>query len=273
MKRYLLSVFFILTGLMLVACGGGGGSAGTPSGSASPTNFKVNAPAEVTLALGQTVSYAITGGLTPYTVTNSAPGFVNATVSGQTLTVTAVKVGTSELTVSPQGGGATANIKFSVVSSLTSLQVQAPDKITLRPGNSGIYLVSGGTPPYRVVSSNSGVVSASIVGESLRLDGVGVGTSEVQIFDATGSAPVKRDVDVIVAAALFSSAPSSLTISTGGTRSYSIGGGLRLTPQSAVMKVWPKSALPEPPCRLTAWWVGQLTSSSATPPARRSPLR
>ena len=151
--------------VLLAACGGGGGSAGTPGGSASPSNFKVNAPTETTLAVGQKVSYSISGGLSPYLVTNNAPTVVTAVIAGGNLEVTPLKAGSATVTVSPTGGGASFSISVLVATSANPLQVLAPDTVTLSTGNSGSFAILGGAPTYRVVSSAPGVIKRISVSE------------------------------------------------------------------------------------------------------------
>lgn len=100
--KYLALMLFVS---LFTACGGGGGSAGTPGGSLSPSNFLVNAPASLTLAVGQSVSYQISGGLTPYAVNTANPSAASAVVKGSELMVGGYAVGETSITVSPAGGG------------------------------------------------------------------------------------------------------------------------------------------------------------------------
>jgi hypothetical protein len=227
MVRVLKYFVYGLMALWLTACGGGGGSAGTPGGSANPSNFKVNAPSDVTLAVGQKVTYSITGGLTPYQVNNSAPNVVSAFISGSNVVVEALRTGSGTVTVSPSGGGASYPIAFTVSTSANPLRVDAPDTVTLRLGNSASYRISGGTAPYRAVSSASGVLSASIDGDRLSVRADALGAASVLIFDAANSTPLGRDFSVITSAQLFSTAPSSLSLVNGSpARSYEVRGGV-----------------------------------------------
>ncbi len=211
----------------LGACGGGGGSAGTPTGSANPSNFLVNAPSEVALAIGQRVSFSIAGGLSPYNVNNSAPGVVTAAIVGSNLEITPLRSGSAVVTVSPSGGGATYAITFTVSNTLTPLQVQAPDTVTLRVGGSGSYTLTGGVPPYRAVSSAPSVASVSVIGDTLQVvAGGNAGTATVEIYDSTSSSPVQRTFSVVLTSAFFTNAPSSIAMGASTSRNFTVSGGV-----------------------------------------------
>lgn len=216
----------VMMALWMVACGGGGGSPGTTSGSTSPSNFSVNAPAETTLAIGQRASFSISGGLTPYTVTNSNASVVNASIVGAMLEVIPLKDGLANLVVAPTGGGARYSIAVTVVARSSVLQVLSPESIALRLGNTATYAVQGGVPPYRAVSSSPGVTTSDVVGGSVRLSAVGLGTASIEIYDSTSAAPVKREVSVVSTAALFTSAPAALTLAAGSQKAFSVSGGV-----------------------------------------------
>lgn len=228
MKKLVHLLFAFLT-LLLAACGGGGGSAGTPGGSASPDNFLVNAPTALTLAVGQSASYSITGGKTPYLAVSTSPAVARASVDGGQLFIGGLAEGNAIVTVTPTGGGASHEITLVVVSSIRPLQLQAPDSITMMPGNVSDYVVSGGVPPYRLVTSNANVLRASMVSAtSARLEAIGVGNANVQIYDATNAAPLVRGVTVVnsTGTSLFTTAPADLTMAPSVTRTFSVGGGL-----------------------------------------------
>ena len=226
MKRFLSLLITSFLTLIFVACGGGGGSAGTPGGSANPSNFKVNAPTEATLAVGQKVTYSISGGQAPYLVTNTSPTVVNAVVSGATIEVTPLRAGAAVVSLSPTGGGATFSISITVTTSATPLQVQAPDSVTLRLGNSASYPILGGATPYRAVSSAPGVLTAVAVGDSLQVTAVGTGSAEVSIFDASSGTPLVRTFSVVQTSAFFTSAPSAINMGVGTQRTFTVTGGV-----------------------------------------------
>lgn len=226
MKRIFKYLFWMFLLPFLVSCGGGGGSTGTPGGSLSPNNFLVNAPASLVLAVGQSVSYQISGGLPPYASNATDPGVGTAVVSGSTVMVGGYAVGETTITVSPAGGGASKAISLKVIPSIKPLTLQAPSAIALVPGNKVSYLASGGVPPYRVVSSNPNVVVATTGTEGITLDAKFVGSASISVYDSGESEPVTRVVTVGPAGVLFTTAPDSMTVAPNSSRMVSIGGGV-----------------------------------------------
>ena len=228
MKPLFKYIFLMFLIPLFAACGGGGGSAGVPGGSLSPTAFSVNAPSTLTLAVGQSVSYQVSGGKSPYFSVTDAPSVSTAVVDGGTLTVGAFSVGDATITVAPTGGGASKVIALKVVSNTKPLQLQAPDTIAMLAGNVTSYVVSGGTPPYRVVSSNVNVLAATAVSGEIRLQALADGTASIQVFDSSGdSSPITRAVTVASSAtSLYTNAPSALTMAPSTGRSFVIGGGV-----------------------------------------------
>lgn len=226
MKKIFKYLFWMFLLPLLVSCGGGGGSTGTPGGSLSPNNFLVNAPASLVLAVGQSVSYQISGGLPPYASNATDPGVGTAVVSGSTVMVGGYAVGETTITVSPAGGGASKAISLKVIPSIKPLTLQAPSAIALVPGNKVSYLASGGVPPYRVVSSNPNVVVATTGTEGITLEAKLVGSASISVYDSGESEPVTREVTVGPAGKLFTTAPDSMTVAPNSSRMVSIGGGV-----------------------------------------------
>lgn len=221
--KYIALMFLVS---LFTACGGGGGSTGTPGGSLSPSNFLVNAPASLTLALGQSASYQISGGLPPYASNATDPGVGTAVVNGSTLTVGGYAIGETSITVSPAGGGASKTISLKVIPSTKPLAVQAPSSLALVPGNKVTYLVSGGVPDYRVVSSNPNVVVVSIGTGGITVEAKTVGDASISVYDSGGSQPVTLAAVVAPTGVLFTTAPSSLILAPNTSTEFTIGGGV-----------------------------------------------
>ena len=139
------------------------------------------------------------------------------------------------LTACGGGDGFTGNrnvgayVGASLPSAGTSLMTTSPADLTLEAGKSASFVVSGGTAPYRVNSSNPGVSLASMVdATTFSLSGAATGSALVKIFDDVG-ASVAVNVTVVAAMGsmpLFTTAPGNITIATGAEPSYGIGGGI-----------------------------------------------
>lgn len=159
---------------------------------------------------------------------STVPDVARAAIDGQKLVIGGLSVGSATVRVTPDGGGASHEITVTVVSNLKPIQIQAPSTVNMVPGNTATYVVTGGTAPYRAVSSNAGVAAVQIVSGSLRVDSIGIGSANVQVFDAVGSAAATLTVDVAAVASLdlFTNAPASLTMAPSTSRTFIVGGGV-----------------------------------------------
>lgn len=151
-----------------------------------PVTMFTTAPSSVNIANGTTVGYSITGGLPPYTVTSNDLSVVRATVSGSSLSVSAVGGGSANLTIKDSLGTSTISIAVTVGSS-TRFFINAPGTVNMVPGSSATYLLSGGTSPYSVVSSDVRIANGGIVGTALTVSAIAAGSATLQITDASGT--------------------------------------------------------------------------------------
>ncbi|MBR7801640.1 beta strand repeat-containing protein [Undibacterium fentianense] len=216
----LIRAFFAMTVLlMLSACGGGGGSAGNTSGVALFTS----AADKIIIAPGEIQTYNVGGGVPNYTATSSS-GAASVSVSGKTLTITGGGGGTATITV-VDASGARVTIEATVGSGV-DLFTSAPEKLNLGIGQvSTTFTIGGGSRIYTVASGNRQVVAVTQNGSQFYLTGVAVGVSTVTINDTLGGSK-KVEVTVGSGAELYTTAPSTVVVSVGGTSStYQIGGG------------------------------------------------
>lgn len=228
LRSKLIRLFTVFLGMLILsACGGGGGSSGTPSGTAA-TLF-TSAPGTLSLAIGVTKDYTITGGRSPYTVSSSDSNVAVANVSGDTFSIAGRVVGASTITVRDAiGGSVSVSVTVAVASSGTALYTTAPSSPSISVGTANQYVIAGGAAPYTVSSSDTNAVLANILnGNTLNIAGAAVGTSQVLIFDAAGKS-VTISVNVVIptsGTALYTTAPSALTIPVAASLNYSISGG------------------------------------------------
>ena len=187
-----------------------------------------SAPGTLALAAAETETFAVGGGATPYRASSSNSAVVRVALAGSSLSVTGVAAGVAQVTV-VDNAGASLSIVVTIGSgnSQTALFTTAPDAITKAVGTSSTYAVGGGIAPYRVSSSNAGVTAASLSGSTLTIAGNSAGVAQVVVTDAVGT---RIGIAVTVGAgntpaALFTTAPSAVTIGVGIAEDYAIGGG------------------------------------------------
>jgi hypothetical protein len=226
--RFLSYLVTLLVVVLVSACGGGGGSAGTVSGSTGSQSLFTTAPASLTLTLGTAQDFTVGGGTAPYTAVSDDTSTAVGGISGTTLTLGAVKAGTAVVTLR-DAKGATSAVSVTVKPA-RALASSIPPTLTLAVGNAGAqaYSVTGGVPPYTVVSNNPNVLSASLnsAGNGIVLTGLATGAAIVSITDDAGNS-LSSNVTVTPTSTvpLFTTAPSAVTIASKSTTTYSIGGG------------------------------------------------
>ena len=113
---------------------------------------------------------------------------------------------------------------------ISTLFTTAPSKISLAFGETANYIISGGTAPYIATIDNTSVVSATASGTRLTISSKAEGPAKVVVTDATGKT-ITIDVQVFakgqtgLPSILFVTAPTKITLASGGNADYIIGGG------------------------------------------------
>ena len=223
---------FLMIGL-LAACGGGGGSAGTSPSSASPSvtfppSLFTTAPGRLTVGVGSAQEFTIGGGTSPYTAVSNNAAVAIAGVKDTRLTLGGVVNGTAEITVRDAAGASV--IVSMIVSSgpVRPLYITATSSVTIAPGlnSAQTYQVGGGAAPYTATSSNTSVASLVLTGENLKVTGLTAGSTNIVVMDSLGATvSVAVTVPTVSNLALFTTAPSSVTVAIGASPAYSVGGG------------------------------------------------
>ena len=194
------------------------------SASAS-TPLYTTALSSVTVGTGASAEYTIGGGTSPYTVTSGNTSVVTATVTGSTLTIHGVAGGSASVLVRDS---ANATVPVTVnVGSANPLFTTAPATLTIATGAHPTYTIGGGSAPYSASSSNVGVATVGVSGTTLTITGVSAGSAQISVLDSTGSPKtISLTVDSGgVNIGLFTTAPGTITIATGASPVYAIGGG------------------------------------------------
>lgn len=184
------------------------------------------AATDVTVEVGGANSYKVGGGTTIYFADSSNIAVAEAKITGNDLVITGKTTGKATVIVRDSTNG---NLKIEVTVGTgipTKLFTTALPNIVIAPATAPKFTIGGGRAPYLVSSSNVTVLTASVSGTTLTLNGLIKGNAEAVVTDAAGDT-VKITVIVGTGANvnLFTTAPSSVTIVAPSSASYSIGGG------------------------------------------------
>jgi hypothetical protein len=129
------------------------------------------------------------------------------------------------------GGGnkvtTTAAASTPAAESALSLFTSAPSPLTFPSGAPPTtYTIGGGVPPFAASSSNTSVATASVSGTTLSIASGVVGTASILVLDSKGAkVEIALTVGSTMAPALFTTAPSAVSMQEGAARSFTIGGG------------------------------------------------
>ena len=177
----------------------------------------------VTIARGSVGSYTVGGGSGPYTAVSSSQALATVTLVGTALTVTGINEGNASVQVRDAAGGL-VTLSVTVGPGL-ALFTSAPATVTVLPLNTYSYLISGGTSPYRIDSSNTAIATAVSTLTGLDISGVVAGSAVVQVTDAVGA---KLSIAVTVTPASASPltlTPEAVRASVGDRLNFVISGG------------------------------------------------
>jgi hypothetical protein len=200
----------------------------TVSGGTS-TPLTVTAAPGVTLAVGSGPSnYTVSGGTSPYTAQSSNTLVASASVVGTTLTIVPNAQGSAVVTV--RDSAANSVTVAVTVQPSQAFFTTAPSAVTVAVGTPVTYALGGGVAGYTVTSSNTAVVTvapaALAAAGNFTITAVKAGSANVVLRDNAGTT-ITLGVTVPAGTALFTTAPSSVTLAVGAAaaQSYSVGGG------------------------------------------------
>jgi len=107
------------------------------------------------------ITFTIYGGIPGYTIATSNPAIILSTTtvatSGGTFTATvpaATAAGSVTITVR-DSAGTTATATITITGAAAAALTVAPSSLTVAEGDTALFVISGGTPPYAVTSSNA----------------------------------------------------------------------------------------------------------------------
>jgi hypothetical protein len=224
--NYLAAIWLTL---FLVACGGGGGNPGLPTGLSNPV--KTTAPATITLSAGATQNFSIISGRAPYQISSSNLQVAVAAMNGSGFLLGGVSNGVANIVITD---AAAQSITIEVtVRSAVALYTTAPSSLTMVPRASREFVIGGGQPPYTVVSDNTLVASTDgSVNTVLRINSNKIGTTNIKISDAVNAtANIRLTVSSGSVALAISPASASTFVNfpvdvvvIGGNPPYRVGG-------------------------------------------------
>jgi hypothetical protein len=183
----------------------------------------------LTLPINATATFSVGGGVGPYQVISSNGSIATATLTDNTLLITALRNGTASITIRDSVGTALAPIVVTVPAP-DALFSSAAAAVTIGIGSSANYTVGGGFGTRLISSSNAAVATGTLdtAGTQLTISGLSAGTANIVIRDTFGSAPLTIAVTVPAPSAgqaLFTTAPAGLTIAVNSSPTFTIGGG------------------------------------------------
>ena len=238
----IFKIFLLMLTSALVACGGGGGSAGEPSGTLP---LSVNVPAgenPVRIAANTSRLFKISGGRKTggangqekrsYLVNVDQTGVValawaqTGDSAAEDIFVVTWVDGPKETKITVRDADDKA-VSFMVKTDPpqpVSLYTTAPSPLVIGVGSDAArtFTMGGGNAPYRVVSSDTNVAKVVYSGDQWTVTGQAIGSAVVSIFDARAT---KIDIPLTVGAPELRVAPTDLSIFIGMTAVVKISGG------------------------------------------------
>lgn len=143
------------------------------------------------LTVGQTISVAVSGGMTPYSLLQTSDGVAQYSLTGSALTVTGVSNGSSSATVC-SSAGACSTLSVTVAgsgstSAISGVQpVFSQNNFSLNTNQTTSVYLSGAGSYYISNNSNNNVVSASISGNGVVIFGVATGSANITVCQTGG---------------------------------------------------------------------------------------
>lgn len=147
-------------------------------------------PASPSLFVGSSLTVTVSGGTPGYTASSANTGIATVSVSDKNIIVTGTGVGSTTLTVSDTLGHSIA-LPVTVAPTLAA----NPASLTMSPGDSKSFTISGGAPGYTSSSGNTAVATITVSGTTVTVGAVATGTTAINIVDSVGS-PIQVPVYV-----------------------------------------------------------------------------
>lgn len=179
------------------------------------------APGSLTVGVGADAArtFWVGGGGAPYTVEGGDSNVALVRMLSDTQwRVTGVAKGSTTIKIRDAAGE-----ELSIALEVGSPELRiSPDKLTMPVGLEAVAKLSGGQPPYRVAGGIPAAITATIVGDELRIKGNLASKLDVSVMDAAGQI-VKIEVEINTATTSIRLAPSAVVISESDTQPIQFG--------------------------------------------------
>ncbi|MDD2846380.1 MAG: hypothetical protein PHT57_15675 [Rhodoferax sp.] len=199
------------------------------SGASVSINVKVGssiplyttAPSALTIGVGSSVArtFWVGGGGAPYTVEGGDSNVaVVQMLSDTQWRVTGVAMGSTTIKVRDAAG-----VQISIALEVGSPELRiSPTDLLIPVGLEAVAKISGGQPPYRVAGGIPAAITATIIGDELRIKGNLAAKLDLSVMDAAGkTVTVKIEINTATTAIRLS--PSSVVISESDTQPIQFG--------------------------------------------------
>ena len=177
-------------------------------------------PASVSMAAGETATVSIFGGYGMYDAASNDTGVVEASLTGNVITLTGIEIG--ETTVIVKDVLTFRTIEIPVTVSYGSIQLSVTD-LSLAAGSEGTVSILSGSGSYSVQSSDINVAYAYVEGSIVYITGVGGGTATVTVTDTESG--LSQTIAVSVEYFPLTLSANSLTLYVGNQSTVNITSG------------------------------------------------
>jgi hypothetical protein len=195
-------------------------------GTATAIPLFTSAPSDIVVQPGTTPVYLVSGGKAPYLASSSNNSVMNATISGSSLSLSGLIVGSAKILVT-DALGATVTINAVVgTGAVLPLFTTAPGAVTLAIGDTASYTINGGSTPYVVSSGNPNVATTVLVGTTgFSITGAKVGNAAILVTDSKGATVTVNASITATASTPIDILPGDATGSVGDTLTFKVSGG------------------------------------------------
>lgn len=160
---------------------------------------------EMKLKKGESGTFTINDGSNSYQVKSDNPAIATATLKEKTVTVSAIKSGSTVIVVTDELSGQIERVRISI--DIAPLKLSA-NLLTIKALETQSIQIEQGSGDYQVVSEAPQIASVSLSGNTISVTGVGIGTAWLEIEDKESHQ--KQRAQVIVEPARYETNISTL---------------------------------------------------------------